>query len=577
MLRTILSLRKRLCLSSLAIFIMAGFSFDLLDPLSYQSLSASSVETNHQIDSWTVGGTAAFQSGFIAEEEAAVVFGPSSVASTLTKVQFLYGSSENIVLNVYLDEGNNDPGALIFSDIYTIGGSTSALNTIDLSAENIQIGANQSFRIAIEMAVAGTSSVAIDVDGISASTSNYANLQGFGWVQTTTLGFGGDWVIRAATVETNVAPILSSVGDHDIDELEALTFDALATDANQPPQSLTYSIDATSIGKGMDIGPSSGSFSWTPTEAQDGDHIVSISVSDGALADSETFTISVGEINVAPILEGIGDRAVDELVELSFAASASDQDLAAQTLTYSVDAVSLGKGMNIESLTGIFSWTPTEAQDGDHTVSISVSDGALADSETFTISVGEVNVAPTLEEIEDRAVDELVELSFAASASDQDLAAQTLSYSIDATSLGKGMNIESSSGIFSWTPADGQDGEHSVTISVSDGALSDSKVIMITVRNTQNTITGHVDEPSAFQIYPNPVGRELHLRLYNDYRGSVVLRLYDLAGKVVFEQSFHKSSQSLEAQVILKDVSSNVFLSEVKFDQTRLQGRLVKK
>ena len=53
--------------------------------------------------------------------------------------------------------------------------------------------------------------------------------------------------------------------------------------------------------------------------------------------------------------------------------------------------------MSINSSTGAFSWTPSEAQGGTApSVTVTVTDngtGTLSDSETFTITVGDTNVA----------------------------------------------------------------------------------------------------------------------------------------------------------------------------------------
>ena len=44
------------------------------------------------------------------------------------------------------------------------------------------------------------------------------------------------------------------------------------------------------------------------------------------LSDSETITVTVNEVNVAPVLDAIGNQTVDELALLSFTATASDVD-----------------------------------------------------------------------------------------------------------------------------------------------------------------------------------------------------------------------------------------------------------
>ncbi len=152
----------------------------------------------------------------------------------------------------------------------------------------------------------------------------------------------------------------------------------------------------------MTINPNTGAFSWTPTEDQGGlTPSVTITVTDdgtGNLVDSEVITITVNEVNNAPVLDAIGNQSIDELATLSFTASATDGDLTGDTLTYTLDAGSIALGMTINPATGDFSWTPTEDQGGlTPSVTVSVTDdgsGNLVDSETFTITVNEVNVAP---------------------------------------------------------------------------------------------------------------------------------------------------------------------------------------
>ena len=119
---------------------------------------------------------------------------------------------------------------------------------------------------------------------------------------------------------------------------------------------------------GMSIDANSGAFSWTPTETQGGTTpSVTITVTDngtGNLVDSETFTITVSDINSAPVLGAIGNQTVNELATLSFTATATDSDLPADTLTFSLDAAAISAGMSIDANTGVFSWTPTESQGG---------------------------------------------------------------------------------------------------------------------------------------------------------------------------------------------------------------------
>ena len=106
-----------------------------------------------------------------------------------------------------------------------------------------------------------------------------------------------------------------------------------------------------------------------------------------ALNDFETISITVTEVNVAPVLAAIGNKSVNEGSLLTFTATATDADLPANGLTYSLDA-GAPTGATINATTGVFTWTPTESQGGaSYNVTVRVTDNgspALNDFETIT-------------------------------------------------------------------------------------------------------------------------------------------------------------------------------------------------
>ncbi|WP_422360540.1 tandem-95 repeat protein [Reichenbachiella sp.] len=333
----------------------------------------------------------------------------------------------------------------------------------------------------------------------------------------------------------NDAPVLSAVGNKIIGEQEELNFTVITTDVDLPANTLTYSLDATSSVTGMTIDGSTGEFSWTPSEAQDGDHTVTIFVSDGSLSDEEIITISVSEVNVAPVLAITGSKTVDEETALTFTVSSTDSDLPANTLTYSLDATSLAAGMAIDDLTGVFSWTPSEVQSGLHKVTVVVSDGNLTDEEEITLMVTEVNQAPTLTTIGNKSINVGEELSFTASAADADLPANTLSYSLAAASIDLGMTIEGTSGVFKWTPDAKHTGTHKVVVSVSDGEVSDTEEIDITV-NAITSVAGEV--ANEIVLYPNPVVNDLNIALEAGRANLINVQIIEIGGRIILEQQF---------------------------------------
>ena len=291
-------------------------------------------------------------------------------------------------------------------------------------------------------------------------------------------GIEYDYQFITVTVnEVNVAPVLDPIGNKiGYPEFE-LTFTAHATDVDFPVQTLTYSLDGAPEGAVID--PSSGVFSWTPSET--GEYTFTVLVNDGLLYDFEIITVTV-EGNNPPVLDPIGDKTTNELVALTFTASASDPD-EGQILTFSL--VDAPEGAVINALSGAFSWTPSEAQGpGEYTFDVCVSDGALSDCETITVTVTEVNVAPVLAPIGDKTIAELALLSFNASASDADLPAQTLVFSLADGVEGEVPEgaVITAAGAFSWTPTEAQGpGEYTFDVCVSDGVLSDCETITVTV------------------------------------------------------------------------------------------------
>lgn len=102
------------------------------------------------------------------------------------------------------------------------------------------------------------------------------------------------------------------------------------------------------------------------------------------------LNLSATASNNAPVLDFIGDRSVDEETPLTFDANATDPD-AGQVLTYSL--VGAPAGATIDPSTGVFNWTPTEAQGpNQYTFDVKVEDNGtpiMSDSETITITVNE--------------------------------------------------------------------------------------------------------------------------------------------------------------------------------------------
>jgi len=89
--------------------------------------------------------------------------------------------------------------------------------------------------------------------------------------------------------------------------------------------------------------------------------------------------------NQAPTITSTAIITATVGVAYTYDVEATDPD--GDTLAYSLDVKP--DGMTIVSATGVISWTPITAQIGDNPVTVKVFDGALSDTQSFTILVSE--------------------------------------------------------------------------------------------------------------------------------------------------------------------------------------------
>jgi PKD repeat protein len=267
----------------------------------------------------------------------------------------------------------------------------------------------------------------------------------------------------------NNPPVLKPIGNKTVDEGGTLTFTIFATD----PDGDTLTFSAGNLPTGASFDKDSQTFSWTPTYEQGGNYYydVTFTVSDGLLTDWETITITVGNVNRPPVLGAIGNRKIDENQTLTFDISATDPD--GDALSYSVSDLPIGANF----LGQTFNWTPEYTQADNYDVTFSVSDGSAIDWEKITITVGNVNRPPVLTPIGSQTVNEGQLLEITITGSDPDGDAVTYS----ATGLPSGATFANRT--FSWTPDYTQEGNYDVTFTVSDGSLSVSEIVTITVGN----------------------------------------------------------------------------------------------
>lgn len=250
---------------------------------------------------------------------------------------------------------------------------------------------------------------------------------------------------------SNQPPQIAPIGDQSVNEGQQLTINVVATDPNAG-QTVTLQLLA---GGALGAALVGNQFSWTPGEMHGGGiYTITIRATDSGnppLTSEVSFNVTVVETNQLPTLAEIADRTVQAGTLLSFTATATDPDLPAQTLSFSL--VNPPAGAAIDPATGLFTWTPTFNQAGVTNVSVRVTD-SMGGTSTRTFAVTVLgNRPPTIAQIGNFGwqVGQSVVLGFGGVASDPDIG-QTLTFSFVGSPLGTQATIDPQTGLFVWTP-----------------------------------------------------------------------------------------------------------------------------
>ncbi len=322
---------------------------------------------------------------------------------------------------------------------------------------------------------------------------------------------------KISIININEAPVFTNVlPDTQIVKKTSLSYSFSATDIEN--DKLVYHLESAS--DGMTLDSLQGNFSWTPNSEQKGFHTLKISVTDNI---NKIFTpnisIEVTDTNYTPYFTAVmEDTNIAENDSLSFLFTADDPDN--DTLIFSLKNAS--PGMQIDSITGLFSWRPNFTQSGDHRFNVQVTDNIYTVlTDEILISVDNTNNPPIFSSVmDDTIITEKDSLTFNYVGTDPDGA--DLIYNLNKQS--RGMTIDSLTGLFSWIPDYSQAGDHQVQVSLSDGIDKTlSSLATITVNNlnrkpyfTQTLPDTIITEKSTFQytyMAKDPDGDELQFSL----------------------------------------------------------------
>ena len=290
-------------------------------------------------------------------------------------------------------------------------------------------------------------------------------------------------LIQITVNNVNRPPVLAAIGAKAVNEGQTLSFQVTAADPDGTPVTLTVP-NPPANAVFVDSGGGKGGFVFTPDFNQAGAYPVNFIASDGSLADTEMVQITVNNVNRAPVIAAIGAKSVDEGQSLAFEITATDPDGGTPALT-AVGTPTNSNFFDSGDGTGGFVFNPDFTQADVYNVTFIASDGSLSDTEVVAITVSNINRPPVLDPIGPKTVQEGNTLSIRAFASDPDGAIPSLNV-VNPPANATFADSGNGAGGFVFNPDNTQAGVYPVTFIASDGALTDSETVTITVTETAN-------------------------------------------------------------------------------------------
>ena len=286
-----------------------------------------------------------------------------------------------------------------------------------------------------------------------------------------------------AVSDTNGSPTLAPLAAQAHAEADTVWVQLAATDPDG--DALTFAATNLPLGLSLDAttGLISGTLSYTAAAASP--YSVTVTVDDGLLSTSESFTWTVSDTNRAPSLTPPPVQAHTEADTVSVQLAATDADADA----FSFSATPLPSGLSLDATTGVISGTLsyTAGAASPYSVTVTVDDGAGSTSQTFTWSVDNVNRGPAISSPAAQAHAEADPVSVQLAATDPD--GDTLTYS--ATNLPSGLSVNPTTGLISGTLSytAANVSPYTVTVTVDDGALSAIQLFTWTIDDTNGSPT----------------------------------------------------------------------------------------
>ncbi|MFH0276645.1 tandem-95 repeat protein [Vibrio alginolyticus] len=328
-----------------------------------------------------------------------------------------------------------------FSDVDNVDG--------DLS---FSVSGNSNIQVAIVNGIA-TFTPTADWNGSESLTFTATDPSGESVSQTVNFIVApvADIVADKATVVEDTPTIIKVLGNDTFEGDDKV----VSLDTNNGPANGTVSVNPD------------GSVTYTPNDNFHGTDSFTYIVTSGGVSESTTVNVDVTPVNDAPVAKD--DTAVtDEDTPVTIDVLPNDTDIDGDKLSIESASVPEAQG-TVEIVDGKLVFTPAENFHGEAEITYTVTDGALTDQATVTVTVNAVNDTPVVESnIADQTLAEdftpyTIDLNTAFS--DVDNADGELTFSVSGNS---NIQVAIVNGIVTFTPTADWNGSEILTFTATD-------------------------------------------------------------------------------------------------------------
>ena len=363
----------------------------------------------------------------------------------------------------------------------------------------------------------------------------------------------------------NNKPIIESTPDTTAKVGIEYTYEIEATDPDAD-DILTYSL--TEKPTGMTINTSTGAVSWTPTEAQVGDHQVIIEVSDGKVSVSQNFTITVEEalldsIEVLPseMTVYIGDSEDITSITANYDNETdADIELDSDDVSYSSDDEEIATVSDLGVVTGVST--------GITTITVSYTEGGIIETAVINVTVPSVltviSVQPEFISIYEGASESITSITAYYEGGTNALIELS---SADYSSSHPGIATVDSSGVITGVSAS-EEIIVTITITYTEGEVTKTDTVYVTVQEAPVILDSITVLPPTMTLVEDVSGNIDTIRAYYSDGSYVDIEGADLTSEDISYDSNNEAVATVDNSGVITGISAGTAIIAVSYTET---------